>query len=391
MLESLSINKKSNTTSWICAFLLFVISFPKWVWNTSPVICLTVVPYVLLLFALKDMMRNKAGLREIMALFFQILIIWVYYISTTSNFNARIAVLLRTFAFAPLFFCSPNFWKKSVDCFIKLLAVFLIFALIEHVLISFFGIQLTSPSQYECPINPDRLYNAYFFNVYLQNSFGFFNRFYAFYDEPGVIGNILMVLLYIQKFDLKRWYNIVFLISGLLSFSLAFYFALIAYYILFGKFRAKIAFVIVASALTYYLYENEYIYNLLFGRLTFEDGGLAGYNRENIGFKNWIYSISWKDYLFWGYQPREAVVYAASWQWAFALWGIVPSILYLISVVNCRIRSVSDKNSVLSGLMLVVIIWIQRPFVYMYLYVLLLMLPFMYSKDDDTATNKTAV
>ena len=335
------------------------------------------------------MLRNKAGLREIVALFFQILIIWVYYISSTSNFNAQIAVLLRAFAFVPLFFCSPEFWKKSVDCFIKLLAVFLLFALIEHVLISFIGIRLTSPSRYECPINPDRLYDAYYFNVYFHDHIGFFNRFFAFYDEPGIVGNIVMVLLYIQKFDLRKWYNIVFLISGLLSFSLTFYIALLVYYVLFGQFRAKIAFIIVAVIFVNYFYNNEDIYNLIFGRLTFEDGGLAGYNRENIDFKNWIYSISWKDYLFWGYQPREAVVYAASWQWAFALWGIVPSILYLISIVNCRIRNASDKNSVLSGLVLVVIIWIQRPFVYMYLYVLLLMLPFMYSKDDDTVTDDT--
>ena len=260
-------------------------------------------------------------------------------------------------------------------------------------MISFFGIRLTSPSEYYCPLNfrEDRIYYGYFFNVYLQHSFGFFNRFFAFYDEPGIVGNIMMVLLYIQKFDLKKWYNLVFLISGLLSFSLAFYIALIVYYVIFGKFRIKIAFVIVASILVYYFYSNEYIYNLVFGRLSFEDGNLAGYNRESVVFQNWFYTISWKDYLFWGYQPKGDVVYAASWQWAFALWGIVPSILYLISIVNCRIRSTSDKSTILSGLALVVIIWIQRPFIYMYLYVLLLMLPFMYSKDDDTATNKTLV
>ena len=277
------------------------------------------------------------------------------------------------------------------NCFIKLLAVFFLLALIEHVLVNFFGIQLTSPSQYECPINPDRLYNAYFFNVYIQENFGFFNRFYAFYDEPGIVGNITMVLLYIQKFELKKWYNIVFLISGLLSFSIAFYIALIVYYVVFGKLKTKIAFIIIASILVYYFYNNEFVFDLLFGRLTFENGGLAGYNRENIDFQNWIYTISWKDYLFWGYQPREAVVYSASWQWAFALWGIIPSILYLISIVACRIGSASGKNSILSGLILIVIIWIQRPFVYMYLYVLLLMLPFMYSKDGDTATNKPVV
>ena len=73
MSDSLSMNK-STAVPWICGVLLFLTSFPKWIWNTSPTFGLTVVPWVLLLFALGDMMKNKVGWKGIVALFFQILI-----------------------------------------------------------------------------------------------------------------------------------------------------------------------------------------------------------------------------------------------------------------------------------------------------------------------------
>lgn len=385
--------KKEDYRAWICAVLLFVITFPKWFWGFGANL-IVFASLLLLLVAHDDISRNKRGKGlGLLAVLFQLVIIWVTYITDATNINGYVIMFLQAIGFSTLFLCSVDFWKKCVDCFIKLLAVLLPFALVEHVLISFIGIDTTSPYTATTPLNPDREYFAYVFNVYLQKSFDYFNRFYAFYDEPGVLGNILMVMLYIQKFNFKKWYNIVILVSGIMSFSLAFYIAVAAYYVLFGNKEQKMVFATVAIIATYYFYSNEYIYDYVFGRLEFQNGQMAGYNRERHGdFQYWIKTVPVVDYLFWGYQPRESVPYAASWKWAFALWGIVPSFIYLFTIIYPRAKHLRHKSDILLGLVLTVIIWIQRPFVYQYLYAFLIVIPFIYLGSTETkkqlATNK---
>ena len=249
-------------------------------------------------------------------------------------------------------------------------------------MVCFMDMKLVIPFSSECPINPDRDYTVYLFNSYLNNSFELLRRFYAFYDEPGVLGNIMMVLLYIQRFNFHKWYNIIFFISGILSFSLAFYIAVAVYFILFGGVKSKFVFAAMVIIGVYYFYENDFVYDMLFGRLEFENGQMAGYNRENADFEYWIATKKWTEYFFWGYKPRSAVEYAASWKWAFALWGIVPSILYLFTIVYPKTRNLINKKDILLGLVLVAIIWIQRPFVYQYLYVFLILIPFIYSSKN---------
>ena len=377
------IKEQLDYRPWICAVLLFVISFPKWFWGGGTIV-ITLASYLLLFMAYNDISRNgRVRTAGVIALFFQIIIVFVTNILPNTNVAGYVMSLIQGVGFATIFLCSPVFWKKIVDCFIRLLAVLLIFALVEHVMISFLELTIVNPITAQCPSNPDRDYDVFIFNVYHEINFDFFNRFYAFYDEPGALGNIMMVLLYTQKFDLKKWYNVVLLISGLFSFSLAFYIALATYYILFGKEAAKIGFAIAAVLATYYFYDNEYIYYYVFGRLEFENGQLSGYNRElHGGFQLWIKTKSVYDYLFWGYQPREAVAYAASWRWAFALYGIIPSLLYLLSISYYRAKGIVHREDILRGLVLMVVIWIQRPFIYQYIYVFLIVCPFIYYASD---------
>lgn len=374
---------KTDFRSWLCAALLFVISFPMWFWGGGTIV-ITIASYLFLFMAYEDISRNgRDRTIGVIALFFQIIIVFVTYILENTNYAGYAMALIRGLGFATLFLCSPGFWKKIIDCFIKLLAVLLIFALIEHVVISFLDVITINPIIAQCPINPDRDYNVFIFNVYHSINFGFFNRFYAFYDEPGVLGNVTMALLYTQRFNLKKWYNLVLLVSGLLSFSLAFYIALAAYYVLFGKKAAKIGFAVAVVLAIYYFYKNEYIYYYVFERLEFVNGQLSGYNREIHGdFQSWIQTKSVYDYLLWGYQPREAVAYAASWKWAFALYGIIPSLLYLLTITYYRAKRIVYKADILRGLALMVIIWIQRPFIYEYFYVFLILCPFIYFASE---------
>ena len=63
------------------------------------------------------------------------------------------------------------------------------------------------------------MHNHFFFVTYFDRV----DRFYGVFDEPGVLGTIGAILLYANKYDFKRWYNVALLLGGIFTFSLAFY------------------------------------------------------------------------------------------------------------------------------------------------------------------------
>lgn len=385
---SLVKNKESfDTKTWICAILLFIISFPKFVWGMGANVMLF-AQFLLFFICLSDIKNNKQNGTCIAAFCIQAVFVWIYSFTDALNLYGVILSVFNGLSFVTIFFCSPKFWRSCIDCFIRILSFLLLFSLIEHILISYFELDIPYTIIDECPINPGRSYFSYIFNVHLEGWSTYFSRFCAFYDEPGVLGNIVLVLLFLQKFDLKKWYNIILLISGLLSFSLTFYIGLCAFYIISGSARTKISFSIIAAILIYLLAGNEYIDRYLFGRLAIEDGSLVGYNREQMEFDTFFDSLNLSDYLFFGYSPRSEIVYAASWKWALVLYGVIPSVLYFLLTQLRNLRSLPHKEDLFKAIVLAVIIWIQRPFIHLYIYALLFVIPSIYYlAGDDVKIN----
>jgi hypothetical protein len=54
------------------------------------------------------------------------------------------------------------------------------------------------------------------------------------FPEPGVVGTVSALLLAVTRFDVKNWKGVILLVSGILSFSLAFY-VLACVYLIFKK------------------------------------------------------------------------------------------------------------------------------------------------------------
>lgn len=61
--------------------------------------------------------------------------------------------------------------------------------------------------------------NHFFFVTYFDRT----DRFYGVFDEPGVLGTIGALLLYVNRYDFRKWYNIALLAGGIPTLSLAFY------------------------------------------------------------------------------------------------------------------------------------------------------------------------
>lgn len=380
--------KIEEVRAWLAAGLLLLLSNPMWLWGMNQLI-MTFWGLLFFTISFRKILLSKTSLWLIIAFCLQISFLWVAIVTKDTNINGYLQLFITFFVFATIFLCDKKYWKTIIDKLIIILAILLIPALIEHILMSFIGLDFPYHYITECPSNPDRDYYVYNFNAYLVMSLDIGRvRFFAFYDEPGVLGNIMMVLLFIQRFNLKKWYNIVFLVSGLLSFSLTFYFAVIGYFLVVGGIRTKISFIVVGVVLVALFYDSPVVEELLFSRMVIEDGQLSGYNREGVNFDSWFSNRSVNEYLFSGYDGK--IEYAASWKWALVRWGIIPCFLYLFSILSSAIRTRITRHDLFLVLIIMVVIFIQRPFFMNYLYAFLIVIPHLYlSAESDMSKQES--
>jgi len=111
------------------------------------------------------------------------------------------------------------------------------------------------------------------------------------FDEPGVVGTFSGLLLGATRFKFKKnWVNVVILIGGFLSFSLAFY-SLCLIFIILNSFKhsgVKVFItmaVILLAYITFISIEfNDPFFASLQNRLTIEDGFWTGDNRTAQSF-----------------------------------------------------------------------------------------------------------
>src|SRR5690606_28258663 len=64
--------------------------------------------------------------------------------------------------------------------------------------------------------------------LFIQVQHEFVVRFYSIFDEPGTLGTLSAFVLYGNRYMFRRKENLIILIGGILTFSLAFYILLIA-------------------------------------------------------------------------------------------------------------------------------------------------------------------
>lgn len=133
------------------------------------------------------------------------------------------------------------------------------------------------------------------------------------YNEAGLVGTVCSLFLTADKFQFKRkWDNVILLVGGFLSFSMAFYFMVIVYYALvnLGKHKLKNAIALSSIIILFFVFMNFEFSNpalsSLQARLQITQEGLVGDNRTNERFDA-IYSSIYDDptALFIGYGMGE--------------------------------------------------------------------------------------
>lgn len=115
------------------------------------------------------------------------------------------------------------------------------------------------------------------------------------FDEPGWLGTICALLIVAAGLDKKRAVDYIILLSGFLSFSLAFYIIIAIY----SSLASRKSFLIFATGFSIFIFIASFfsfdvIDNYILQRLNVTESGISGYNRDgdllNEKFSNFMNS-----------------------------------------------------------------------------------------------------
>lgn len=191
----------------------------------------------------------------------------VYLIGIVFNFSLPSILALRNLIVGCLFLClNREIQKKIISKFLWALAIILLLSIIEYLIFQFFGKgiiigRVTRVTDYR----ETNFYNL-IFNIVRSNRL--LPRFQSLANEPGLLGTLCGFLIFFTwKVKSMRFPFFVFIISGILSFSLAYYIFLAIF--LFVNFRFKARNIFIMLCLSFVLYQSmkDYVENLLLSRV----------------------------------------------------------------------------------------------------------------------------
>lgn len=178
------------------------------------------------------------------------------------SFNRYLLFAINGYLFIIL---NDDVKKRIFDLFVLILSVIFFLSSVEYILFYIANIRLELFSTYM----PDgRTIYQSLFNNYIIGS----PRFMSLAEEPGVVGTISGLLLFRLKEDKdNRVQYVIFFISGLLSFSFAFYLLLILHVCTFRKNNYLLFVFLFLILYLFYNYFNENVSNLIINRTQEDD------------------------------------------------------------------------------------------------------------------------
>jgi len=233
------------------------------------------------------------------------------------------------------------------------------------------------------------LYNYYFFQEFDPNEGGFgFARFQAFFLEPGHLGTIVALFLFADHYDFFKKRNVIFIIAVIISLSASAYVLVAVGYILYKYSRNKLSqFLLGILFVVFFIwFFAEYnggdnaINNLIFGKLTREEGAIEGRVAfEVIQAFNNMWSTG--DDLLFGKGVFGEDLLGAGFLLFFVQQGIIGTILLVLVYFNIY-KSCKSSYGFLFFL-LYIISFLQRTYPYWDFFIITFILGLSYVKYDQ--------
>lgn len=207
--------------SWGLALVVFFQNPPWPLWGCG--LLLGYILPLLLVIYIYIQRRNCYLLQGVQQKRFPILYISLFFLLIIpSMYGLKLSSIFIFITYILLFRVAQGELKHSLIVLTNIIAYVVLLSLpfwIFHVFISelpvYGEIDIT-----EMKGNSYILDNHIFFLTYKE--FDFF-RFYSVFDEPGVLGTLSSFILFGNRYNFKQWQNVVILIGGIFTYSMAFY------------------------------------------------------------------------------------------------------------------------------------------------------------------------
>lgn len=361
---------KNQILTFLAGMMIFLDIQPYFVW---PLESFRYLKLGLKLFTLGLLWLNfeKLNQRNInLILFFLFTIVLMSVLNGLNIFGLFTNILLLTIPFVKL-----DFIKRTYYSFHKIYSFFILLSIIVLLLL-IFGANI--PYRVIPPLNSLKTYNYYAFPFLVMPEFSFvtlaeIGRFFGLFDEPGVIGTIGLIILYIENFNLKKWQNIIIFLSGVLSFSLFFYIASFLYFI-FYIFNNDIKFVyriLIIAAVTIFVvlsFENDFFTSYIWERVEWDAERLTikGDNRAHDDLRIYFDKIRGTEKYFWGIGLTDAELLSsfddsAGYRNAILRYGFIGFLLYVLFFIIFAYKQIGRKKELMLFILLFGMTIFQRP------------------------------
>lgn len=175
-------------------------------------------------------------------------------------------------------------------------------------LILFSGICLGLPIPYRVvPYYGDFTLTASYLNFYIGSAYtdGLISRFCGVFNEPGYLGTISALVLCIERMNFRKIGNVILLLCGVATFSMAF-FVIVFIYLVLLSIKRPIVFVLLLSVGIFIVYILPTLslgagFEVLISRFTITDGSFEGDNRSNELVDRYLNHLLNSSDLMWGY------------------------------------------------------------------------------------------
>ena len=345
-----------NVYAYVIGFLIFSIIPAFYVWNSVFHPLFTGMAGLLALLDIVKTHQKKWGIGS----YFFLFITFIYVIISKKNFLGSLQVL----SIVPFAFVRKEFILQVYQAFRKIFALFMIIAIPSYFMVVWIGVNL--PGIEIETLNTLKL-GSYTFHpfVLVYTEVITSPRFIGFFDEAGVVGTLSAIFLIMENFNLKNKLNIVILLAGVLSMSLFFFFIIGAYLVYTGSNRTRIIAVVIVLLLLVLFYDNEIIYDTLFKRLTFEDGGIVGMNREHGDFTSFYEKFRHTPEYWTGLGAGSGAKLnegGSSYKQMIVNYGVIYFVLYMLSYYLLAIRNIKSLKAVVVYSLILLGTMFQRPF-----------------------------
>ncbi|AKR12094.1 hypothetical protein [Bacillus thuringiensis] len=330
---------------YIAAIFGFLWLHPFFTWNNAMIPLFAGIHISMFLFwaFISDFKINKTG---ILSAFFALILITLF---SFKDENIVRNLCLYSASLIPLVLIKQEDRLKIYDKFIKIVAISLIPAIVIAIFLFIgFDIQWSqlSSTSWTKPFyrNYYNLSIYHFFNGADQRYFfpwgGSIDRICGMFDEPGVVGTVSGLILASKGFSLRRSYEKIIFIAGILSFSFAFYIILLVY-VSIKKYKYIWVILGILIILMNTVPKDSYVYTKILYRLDLGNKEIEGNNRGNAGFEqiykefkqdgNLLLGIKEKEYL---YKANAYGSEALSWKTFVVINGLLLFILHTLYFIG---------------------------------------------------------